>query len=272
MENGASRYVSVGPILLLQSVTMIRAIRHHAIWPLLVGVALLAACRGTQTTTDPQPIPPTADALAATPSPRPDATATLASAFPAPSEDGGRADGDPTLPTRTPTPAAGTTDDTRAPVCEGLTPSTAEGDAYLPNTPQRTILREAGMAGQPLLITGYVLDANCAPIEGAWLDFWQAGADGVYDTTSFRLRGHQFTDADGRFRLETIIPGATADRPPHLYAKVQPPNGPVLTTQLFFPDEPGNTGDAEFDPALLLTTAAGPDALTATFDFVVETE
>ncbi|MBK7218328.1 MAG: hypothetical protein IPH95_15060 [Candidatus Promineofilum sp.] len=122
------------------------------------------------------------------------------------------------------------------------------------------------MAGDPLLITGYVLDANCAPIPGAWLDFWQADADGVYDTGSFRLRGHQFSDADGRFRLDTILPGPADGRPRHLAVKVQAPGGPVLTTQLFFPDDLANATDAAFRPELLLTQTGDG---TAAFDFVI---
>ena len=228
---------------------------------------LLAACRGNDTQSVPT-VAPTAGAVAATPSPRPDAppTATPAQPFPAPAEDTSRADSDPTLPTRTPTPAASGAAALPAPVCNGLTPATAEGPHYLPNTPERATLREAGMAGDLLLITGYVLDANCAPIPGAWLDFWQADADGVYDTGSFRLRGHQFTDADGRYRLETIIPGPAGGRPRHLFVKVQAPGGPVLTTQLFFPDDPANTADADFRPELLLTFT---DEQTAAFDFVI---
>jgi len=228
---------------------------------------LLAACRGN----DAQPVPtvaPTA-AVAATPSPRPDVTptATPVLPFPAPAEDVSRAEGDPTLPTRTPTPAAGGAAALPAPVCNGLTPATAEGAHYLPNTPERASLREAGMAGDPLVITGYVLDANCAPIPGAWLDFWQADADGIYDDASFRLRGHQFSDADGRFRLDTILPGPADGRPRHLYVKVQAPGSPVLTTQLFFPDDAANPIDPDFRSELLLTLS---DAQTATFDFVID--
>ena len=228
---------------------------------------LLAACRGNAAN-DPTPPPnPTTAAAAATPSPRPEVTptATLSLPFPAPGEDTGRADSDPTIPTRTPT-AEAATGALPAPVCNGLTPATAESPDYLPNTPERTALRETGMTGDPLLITGYVLDAACAPIPGAWLDFWQADADGVYDSGSFRLRGHQFSDADGRFRLETIVPGPVGGRPLHLYVKVQAPGGPVLTTQLFFPDDPANAADADFRPELLLTFS---DLQTATFDFVI---
>lgn len=236
---------------------------------LLPVLLLLAACRGNATTTDPQPLPPTTAAVAATPSPRPaiTPTATFVAPFPAPEEDAGRAGGDPTLPTRTPTPAAAAAP-LPTPVCGDLTPATAEGPFYLPNTPERATLREAGMSGQPLVISGYVLGPGCAPIPGAWLDFWQADAAGSYDTTSFRLRGHQFSDENGRYRLDTIFPGVAAGRARHVYVKIQAPGGPVLTTQLFFPGEPANAADADFNPELLLTLT---DAQSATFDFVIAT-
>ena len=245
---------------------MIRIHRHLAVWASLLLIALLATCRGNAT--DPLPTAAVTAAVAATPSPRPDVTptATPAQPFPAPAEDTSRADSDPTLPTRTPTPPADGAAVLPAPVCNGLTPATAEGPHYLPNTPERSSLREAGMPGDPLLLTGYVLDANCAPIPGAWLDFWQADAGGIYDSASFRLRGHQFTDADGRFRLDTILPGPADGRPRHLYVKAQAPGGPVLNTQLFFPDDPTNAADPEFRPELLLTFS---DAQTAAFDFVI---
>ncbi len=239
--------------------------RGRLLLPVLL-LLLLAACRGNDA--DSVPTLAATEGAAAAPTARPELlpTATLSLPFPAPGEDTSRAEGDPTLPTRTPTPPAGAAAALPAPVCNGLTPATAEGAHYLPNTPERTALREAGMAGEALLITGYVLDANCAPIPGAWLDFWQADADGVYDRSSFRLRGHQFSDADGRFRLDTILPGPADGRPRHVYVKVQAPGGPVLTTQLFFPDDPANTTDADFRPELLLTQTGDG---TAAFDFVI---
>lgn len=250
---------------------------HDTLARLLLPALLLlslAACRGNDAAD--QPLAATiAVAGATTEAPAPTArpavtpTATLSLPFPAPGEDTGRAEGDPTLPTRTPTPAANGDVALPAPVCNGLTPAAAEGEFYLPNTPERAVLREAGMAGAPLRLSGYVLDANCAPIPGAWLDFWQADAVGVYGTGSFRLRGHQFTDADGRYTLETIVPGVASGRAPRLYVKVQAPGGPVLTTQLFFPDDPANAGDAEFQPALMVTPAG--EGL-ASFDFVVATQ
>lgn len=41
---------------------------------------------------------------------------------------------------------------------------------------------------------------------GAVVDVWSCDGNGVYDNTDFRLRGHQFTDAEGRFAFETVKP------------------------------------------------------------------
>ena len=70
------------------------------------------------------------------------------------------------------------------------------------------------------------------------LDFWQADDQGPLDDNSgFRLRGHQFTDAEGRFRLRSIVPGVYAGRTRHIHAESAAIGGRVLTTQLYFPGE-----------------------------------
>jgi len=51
---------------------------------------------------------------------------------------------------------------------------------------------------------------------------------------------------------------------------VQTPGGPILTTQVYFPDEARNARDGIFDPRLLMKqTATENGVLVATFDFVV---
>jgi protocatechuate 3,4-dioxygenase beta subunit len=67
-----------------------------------------------------------------------------------------------------------------------------------------------------------------------------------------RLRGHQFTDSAGRYRLDTIVPGLYTGRTKHIHVKVQRPGGEVLTTQLFFPGVSANAGDRLYEPDLLL--------------------
>ena len=150
------------------------------------------------------------------------------------------------------------------------TPATTEGPYYTADTPERTSMIEQGVVGTKLILTGYVLGTDCTPIPGAWLDFWQADGNGQYDNTGYRLRGHQLTGEDGRYYLDTVIPGLYPGRPPHIHVKVQAPNQPVLTTQLYFPGEASNQGDSFFFPELLVTMQETEQGVTATFNFVLE--
>jgi protocatechuate 3,4-dioxygenase beta subunit len=126
-----------------------------------------------------------------------------------------------------------------APACNSLTQSQTEGPYYIPNTPERHSLLEDGMPGTRLILAGYVVDQNCQPLPNAWLDFWQADSHGEYDNTDYSLRGHQFTDSQGRYYLETILPGLYSSRPiQHIHVKVQPAGGEVVTSQLYFPAQP----------------------------------
>jgi protocatechuate 3,4-dioxygenase beta subunit len=150
------------------------------------------------------------------------------------------------------------------------TPSQIEGPYFKPNSPQRTNLLEPGTPGTPLTVTGYVFGLACRPISGALLDFWQADTDGAYDNTGFRFRGHQYTGADGAFTLTTIVPGLYPGRTRHLHVKVQAPGRPVLTTQLYFPNEPRNNTDSIFDPRLLMTVRDAGGGREASFDLVLD--
>jgi protocatechuate 3,4-dioxygenase beta subunit len=160
-----------------------------------------------------------------------------------------------------PTPACGDDDD------DDPTPRQTEGPYFTPNSPKRTSLLEAGMAGTPLIVTGTVLTRGCRPVANALVDFWQCDDDGNYDNAGYRLRGHQFSDAKGVYRLETIVPGLYPGRTRHIHVKVQAPRQPILTTQLYFPDERRNDRDRIFNRELLLRMA---DARQARFDFVLD--
>ena len=150
-----------------------------------------------------------------------------------------------------------------------VTLAQTEGPFFKPSSPERIELLEAGMAGQPIELAGFVLARNCKPISGALLDFWQADDKGQYDNSGFRLRGHQFTDADGRFRLRSVVPGAYPGRTRHFHVKVQPRGGRVLTTQLYFPGEAKNRSDGLFRKELLIRTAKNEGWLAGRFDFVI---
>ena len=149
------------------------------------------------------------------------------------------------------------------------TPPQTEGPYFKPSSPRRSSLIETGMAGTRLTVSGYVFGLGCQPISNVLLDFWQADANGAYDNTGYRLRGHQYTDAQGAFSLVTIVPGLYPGRTRHIHVKAQAPNRPVLTTQLYFPNEPRNSTDTIFDPALLMTVRTVGTAREASFDFVL---
>jgi protocatechuate 3,4-dioxygenase beta subunit len=145
-----------------------------------------------------------------------------------------------------------------------------EGPFFKPSSPERVELLETGMAGQPIELVGFVLSRACKPHAGALLDFWQADDKGRYDNSGFQLRGHQFTDAEGRYRLRSIVPGAYIGRTRHIHLKVQPRGGRVLTTQLYFPGESQNRSDGLFRSELLIRTAKNAGWLAGRFDLVVD--
>lgn len=155
------------------------------------------------------------------------------------------------------------------PVCEAPTAAQTEGPYYTPNTPERHSLLEEGTPGTRLFVVGYVLDANCQPLANAWLDFWQADANGAYDNAGYTLRGHQFTDGQGRYYLETVVPGEYPGRTEHIHVKVQPNDGAVLTTQLYFPEVASNSSDGIFNPGLIVQLEERPAYLLAYFNFVL---
>ena len=125
------------------------------------------------------------------------------------------------------------------PACTGLTQTQTEGPYYKPDSPQRNSLLEEGMTGTRLILVGYVLDQDCQPLPNVWLDFWQADASGEYDNSGYRLRGHQFTDTQGRYYLETILPGLYGSRPiEHIHVKLRTEDGQEITSQLYFPQQP----------------------------------
>jgi protocatechuate 3,4-dioxygenase beta subunit len=152
---------------------------------------------------------------------------------------------------------------------DAATLAQTEGPYFKPSSPERVELFEEGMAGQPIELIGLVLGRDCKPVSGALLDFWQADARGQYDNSGFRLRGHQFTDAEGRYRLRSVVPGVYPGRTRHIHVKVQPRGGKLLTTQLYFPGESQNRSDGLFRKELLVRTAKNAGWLAGRFDFVV---
>lgn len=146
--------------------------------------------------------------------------------------------------------------------------SQTAGPFYAPDSPRRSSLVEPASKAERLVLTGFVLSPQCKPVANALLDFWHCDEAGDYDNRGFRYRGHVFSDPQGRYSLETIVPGEYPGRTRHIHVKVQPSGGRVLTTQLYFPDEPGNRSDGIYRRELTMQVARKGGQRDAKFDFV----
>jgi protocatechuate 3,4-dioxygenase beta subunit len=116
-----------------------------------------------------------------------------------------------------------------------------------------------------------VFDKNCNTVASAWLDFWQADGAGNYDNQGYRLRGHQYTDSNGKYVLETVMPAQYSSRPPHIHLKLRATEGsPTFTSQLYFPAQQKNKTDSIFDASLVVSLSDNQQ--TAFFNFKINSE
>jgi len=144
-----------------------------------------------------------------------------------------------------------------------------EGPFYTPRSPERADLLERAAKSQVIDLSGFVLTRSCQPVPRVLVDLWHADDRGDYDNRGYRYRGHLVTDAKGHFRFRTNVPGLYPGRTRHFHVKVLSVGRQLLTTQLYFPNEPGNARDEFFRRDLTMRTAdAGPE-LAARFDIVL---
>jgi protocatechuate 3,4-dioxygenase beta subunit len=144
--------------------------------------------------------------------------------------------------------------------------------------------------GQPIVVSGRVLDEDERPVRRCLIEIWNANAHGRYSHTgdsnssapldpNFYGFGTLSTDDDGTYRLCTIKPGAylaRADigwwRPPHVHFSILG-GGVRLVTQMYFPGELLNQKDyihmtiPDEDRRLVIATSTEPH--TYRFDIVV---
>jgi protocatechuate 3,4-dioxygenase beta subunit len=172
------------------------------------------------------------------------------------------------------------------PSCNGTeTPAQMEGPLFKPASPQRTKVVTSGITGVLVTLRGVVYDPECNPLADTLLEFWQTDHNGDYDTSGFSLRGHQYTNARGEYRLDSIIPrdywGRWGRRAPHIHVQAQAPGGPLFITQLYFPDNTQaygrdfallNARDQLLNRACVVDLEARDDGdYDGTFDFVIKT-
>ena len=91
------------------------------------------------------------------------------------------------------------------------------GPFYRSGASSTTKLTTSTTQGQQIVITGIVLRPDCkTPVVGATIDFWHADHSGAYDVKTpdekiapenFKFRSVAQTDKDGKFIIETIVPG-----------------------------------------------------------------
>lgn len=154
---------------------------------------------------------------------------------------------------------------------DGDEPTVRQGDGpfFKPKSPERGDLREPGAQGRPAELSGFVLTRSCRPLPGTVVDLWHADEKGEYDNIGFRYRGHVITGSNGAFHFRTIVPAVYTGRTRHYHVKVQAPGSRLLTTQLYFPNEPANSRDGLFQHELLMRVADAGDGFTGRFDFVL---
>jgi protocatechuate 3,4-dioxygenase beta subunit len=140
-------------------------------------------------------------------------------------------------------------------------------------------------AGQPIgeriILEGRVLDEDGRPIPETLVEIWQANAAGRYAhpadnhpaplDPNFTGHGRAITDAGGRYRFTTIMPGRypwpnhyNAWRPSHIHFSLFGQNFlSRLTTQMYFPGDPLQA----LDPVLnSIADPRGRDRLVCAFD------
>ena len=151
-----------------------------------------------------------------------------------------------------------------------VTQRDALGPFYVKGAPAQAELCASGSGGsQNLTVSGRVLGTpECAPLAGALVEVWQADAWGDYtqvtagkkDDPGCLLRASLTTDAGGRYRFQTIVPGEYPGRPRHIHYRVSAKGHVTLVTQLYFTPERGIAED------LVVKMAQKDGAFAASFD------
>ncbi len=135
--------------------------------------------------------------------------------------------------------------------------------------------------GQRIVVAGTITDEDGRPVPHTMVEIWQANAAGRYHHPAdqhdapidphFSGDGRVFTDANGRYRFLSVLPGAypwpnhkNAWRPNHIhFSFFGPAFATRLITQMYFPGDPL----LAFDPIYNgVPDLAARERLVAAFD------
>jgi hydroxyquinol 1,2-dioxygenase len=123
--------------------------------------------------------------------------------------------------------------------------------------------------GDPIFVTGSVVDLDGRPVAGAEVDVWNTSGEGLYENQDPRqadmnLRGTFVTGQDGRFSLRTVKPagypipvnGPVGDllraqgrhnlRPAHIHFLISKPGYKTQFSQVYSSDDANLETDAQF--------------------------
>ena len=154
----------------------------------------------------------------------------------------------------------------------GATENTILGPFYVPDAPRYEHGADICLdgKGEPLVVSGRVVDTAGNPIPGAILDVWQTNEDGFYDVQQkgvqpdFNLRGVFTSDMDGRYWFRSVKPryypipddgpvgkmltalGRHPNRAAHIHFIVTAPGYDPVITHIFTPDCEYLSEDAVF--------------------------
>ena len=114
-----------------------------------------------------------------------------------------------------------------------------------------------GEPGQPLTVSGVVVDAAGAPVAGASLYIYQTDREGYYgvkpasDNRNPRLKVYLRADAKGQWSFETVKPGSYPGSriPAHIHFEVGAKGHPPRIFEIVFEGDPFITGRMRSDAA-----------------------
>ena len=123
--------------------------------------------------------------------------------------------------------------------------------------------------GDPIFVTGTVVDLEGKPVEGARVDVWNTSGEGIYENQDPRqadmnLRGTFVTDEQGQIRFQSVKPagypipinGPVGDllraqgrhnmRPAHIHFLINKPGYKTQFSQVYSNDDPNLETDVQF--------------------------
>jgi catechol 1,2-dioxygenase len=116
------------------------------------------------------------------------------------------------------------------------------GPFYRPGGPVKNNLALKDEPGNPIELSGTIRHKDCkTPYQKATIELWHCDAKGVYDNNSaeFRYRGTTYSDDNGNYTFNTILPvaydaGGGHVRPAHFHLMITAEGYQPLVTQLYF--------------------------------------